>query len=100
MEQEPDQIDMMNEHELRTELRLIVTRLLDAEELIRVLTDFAEHDRDCLAGQCRQGEPTEDGRYRRLYGYKGNEKWYYGDDLPPCSCGLTEALEKWERLSK
>lgn len=58
------------------------------------LAEFAVHDRDCVAGQCHGGRPTDDGGYERCYGYGSNEKWYPRGEYPPCTCGLTALLKE------
>ena len=59
--------------------------------LREALEDHGVHDSDCVAGQWREGRPVHGG-YETLYGYGKNEKWYHSDELPPCTCGLQDAL--------
>ena len=56
------------------------------------LSQYLEHDVHCLSAQCKQGRPTKDGGYERLYGYGKDEKWYRNGEEPKCSCGLNDTI--------
>jgi len=60
-------------------------------ELTEALEVYGQHDRDCIAGQSRCGEPR-DGDYWTLYGYGGQARWYRRGERPECTCGLDAAL--------
>ena len=64
----------------------------DNKLMWEVLEEHGVHDKDCVAGQFRQGRPTVHGGYETLYGYGKNEKWYQRDEQPECTCGLQDAL--------
>lgn len=63
----------------------------EIRKLRQTLTDFGAHHQGCVAGQFRQGKPSEAG-YIRLYGYLGEERWYREGEEPPCSCGFREMV--------
>ena len=70
---------------------------IQRKEFVEVF-DYCIHDRDCIAGQWRQGKPTEDGDYLSLFGYGKNEKWYSRNkkEKPECSCGLDSLINKYK----
>lgn len=62
------------------------------QEVVELLYDWGEHDRDCIRSQWSAGEPTKDGGYRQ----KLAGKWYQSrpiDKTPKCDCGFDEAIK-------
>jgi hypothetical protein len=70
------------------------------KRIIERLLEYTEHDKRCLCSQWRIGEPTEDGRYRTLYGYGKQEKWYFDKEEPECSCGLNSICKEYLKGGK
>jgi hypothetical protein len=67
------------------------------EGLKEALLEYGQHEIRCAAAQFQRGEPTKgedtkNGRYRSMY----DGKWYYDDDMPPCTCGFSQALNQIE----
>lgn len=60
--------------------------------LREALSQYGEHDKECILSQQHAGRPKENGGYECLYGYGKNQKWYDSENLPPCECGFSKAL--------
>ncbi len=58
------------------------------KERVQSLTDYIEHDNQCIISQAHRGRPTNDGGYETQYG----DKWYRSPDKPECDCGLDTLL--------
>ena len=67
-----------------------IARLRDA------LGEYGVHQFQCLLSQWHAGRPTGDGRYEMKYG----DKWYRDDKKPPCTCGLSAALDEGKEVKK
>jgi len=55
------------------------------------LSQYAEHDSDCVLSKWSAGRPTDDGGYEMKFA----GVWYKArpvDESPPCECGLAEIL--------
>ena len=55
------------------------------------LSQYAEHDDDCVLPKWSAGRPTDDGGYEMRFA----GVWYKArpvDESPPCECGLAEIL--------
>ncbi len=78
----------------KEELSMGLTKDLrdEIDRLREALDVFGTHSGGCVAGECKQGRPTEDGGYETQYGYGTDEKWYQRGEYPECTCGLQEAL--------
>jgi hypothetical protein len=70
------------------------------KDALNLLISFCVHGSDCVTGQYREGAPTENGGYKRLYGYGKNAKWYQRGESPECTCGLSEAIAKIKEAMK
>jgi len=74
---------------------IVATRHALAAERERVarlreaLEEYGMHSTGCSLCRFEGGRPTEFGGYE--YQYAGT--WYPADQLPPCTCGFSDALE-------
>lgn len=60
------------------------------QQLLESLSNYIDHEEDCIRNHFEAGEPTENGYRQRFKG-----KWYEArpiDKTPKCDCGLDEAL--------
>jgi len=69
------------------EVGLLQSQLKEINDRVDELIEYCNHGRDCVAGEWREGKPTENG-YETLYGYGKNAKWYKENEKPKCTCGL------------
>jgi len=83
------------EHCYGRQYKMLQVILAREKRIIERVLEYTEHDKRCLCSQWRRGEPTEDGRYRTLYGYGKQEKWYFDKEEPECSCGLTSICKEY-----
>ncbi len=79
--------------EQRTHLKEAIKEFISShttylKERVQSLTDYIEHDNQCIISQAHRGRPTNDGGYETQYG----DKWYRSPDKPECDCGLDTLL--------
>ena len=91
---------------LRSDLKLFLSNVLstertksreeykkEVEKLLEELSDYAEHEPQCIRSQFSAGRPTKSGGYEQKFA----GKWYKTrpvDKTPKCDCGLSDIFAR------